>query len=417
MVDTSSVTIQMPDKEAKHYEIFFQTDEQHVRAWQSVLKQARQSKAIVTCGCSGKGEKRLAIRCYNLDFYDLARYPNSGDQHEVSCRFYALNPERSGLCCYQKGVIEECTDGYRIRLPGLMPHRVPHTLKDHDIKPGVRTHGRRSQPVMQLLGLLHTLWDIARLNVWWPPMAGKRSLNIINRELNKAAMQVRANRITLGTILLLPSFGAENDWTKMNRERIAIGRNSRRLVIAPLAKSNSNHASMSMLKIFGFDGIPFMNMDSSIWNRACHSFPRAITAWQNNQQRVMVIALIEIKSSKRSEVIDLALMPVTENWIPFDSQYEKMIADKLVNEGRAFIKPLRYDADDSVVFPDFILRDTDKEIPLEVFGRTDESYVTRKAEKTIYYEAEYGTGNWWCWNAADDPEGMNIPPFPPHVQR
>ena len=89
------------------------------------------------------------------------------------------------------------------------------------------------------------------------------------------------------------------------------------------------------------------------------------------------------------------------------------MADKLTAEGRGFIKPLRFDADEDVVFPDFILRDTGDDTPLEVFGRSDEAYEARREVKMAYYEKTFGIGNWWCWNAAADPDGLRIPPFPP----
>ena len=159
-----------------------------------------------------------------------------------------------------------------------------------------------------------------------------------------------------------------------------------------------------------------MDMTAALWKETCRRFPRAITAWEH-QQQIMAIAVLDIKPGKvrgrYANVVDLALMPVTENWIPFDSMYEKRIADKLTAENRGFTKPLRYDADENVVFPDFILLDMAKDTPLEIFGRSDEAYIVRQAEKTAYYEKEYGTGHWWCWNAANDPEGRNIPPFPP----
>ncbi|GCD60234.1 hypothetical protein [Acetobacter pasteurianus] len=46
---------------------------------------------------------------------------------------------------------------------------------------------------------------------------------------------------------------------------------------------------------------------------------------------------------------------------------------------------------------------------MEVFGRTDEKYLARKAEKESYYVRVFGSDNWWLWNAAD---GDPIPSLP-----
>src|SRR6185369_5543906 len=135
-------------------------------------------------------------------------------------------------------------------------------------------------------------------------------------------------------------------------------------------------------------------------------------AWQQNQ-RVMAIAELDLKKDgKYANVVDIALMPVTANWIPFDSMFELLIADKLTSEERGFLKPLRFDAEEDVVFPYFILRDTGDDIPLEVFGRTDEAYEARKALKMAYYQKEFGTDRWWYWDATQDPGAETLKPFP-----
>lgn len=45
-----------------------------------------------------------------------------------------------------------------------------------------------------------------------------------------------------------------------------------------------------------------------------------------------------------------------------------------IAQGRSFAKPLRYGAAAEQVLPDFILTDTAREVPLEVFGRDDAAY-------------------------------------------
>jgi len=80
------------------------------------------------------------------------------------------------------------------------------------------------------------------------------------------------------------------------------------------------------------------------------------------------------------------------------------------------VKPLRFDAGEDAIFPDFILLDTGKDTPMEVLGRADEAYEARKAEKVEYYKKLRADG-WWCWNAAADTAGARIPPFPPTARR
>lgn len=90
-----------------------------------------------------------------------------------------------------------------------------------------------------------------------------------------------------------------------------------------------------------------------------------------------------------------------------------MIEEKLWQEKRHFIKPLRYDGE-AVVFPDFLLKDVPGRelVPLEVFGMNTPDYLARKAVKLAHYREEYGEGNWWSWDACLANAAADIPAFP-----
>ncbi|MCJ8352920.1 DUF1173 family protein [Novacetimonas hansenii] len=106
-----------------------------------------------------------------------------------------------------------------------------------------------------------------------------------------------------------------------------------------------------------------------------------------------------------------ALMTVSRSMLPFESSHELAVADALVAAGRAFEKPLRFDAERDLVFPDFILQDTVRSAgyPMEVFDRMDEAYAARRAGKENYYNMTFGVGGWWSWDATT---GSRMPPFP-----
>lgn len=73
--------------------------------------------------------------------------------------------------------------------------------------------------------------------------------------------------------------------------------------------------------------------------------------------------------------------------------HEHTIAEKLVSEGRSSNKPLLYNQAEDDALPDFVLMDyASGEVPMEVFGQDDEDYLKRKADKTAYYDRQYGQG-------------------------
>ncbi|ARF52133.1 DUF1173 family protein [Pantoea stewartii] len=172
-----------------------------------------------------------------------------------------------------------------------------------------------------------------------------------------------------------------------------------------------------------FSGFPDLVLpeDVRLRLRLERSFGRELGDWRRGM-KVVVIAETEPpettfrhtdgrnRPSSCSTVIDVALMTVSPRFIPLDSGYEGMVEDRLWQEKRAFIKPLRYDGEEDV-FPDFVLKDVPgvDALPMEVFGMNTPEYLQRKQAKTAHYDREYGPGHWWCWNA---PEKSDIPAFP-----
>ena len=409
-----TVVIVYPVEIETRYSKDFQTKESFSAQWQRVLGRSKFHNAVVKCCCPGIGDKRLAVRYYEeSDTFGLARYPMTGEEHANDCRFYAPNPEKSGLSGYEKGVVEEANNGFvKIRLGIGLTKKSP---SDDEVPPQPRSlrGPSRQQAKMSLLGLLHFLWDRAGLNVWWPAMEGKRDSGLVNAKLREVASEVRAGRVGLDQVLLLAAPSKESRLAEPNQKRVADAteKSRRLLLIAPLAAYKPDQAT-DVLRIAGFGGIPFLDMNARLWETVSNRYPRAVSAWKDGF-RVFVIAQVEGKENTRyARVLDCALMAVTDQWIPVESGFEKRIADKLTDEKRAFYKPLRFDAGEEDVFPDFILRDTGADTPLEVFGRSDEPYQARRAIKERYYADKFGVRGWWCWSAVHDPLGQRIPPFP-----
>ncbi|KAG1388854.1 hypothetical protein G6F59_015780 [Rhizopus arrhizus] len=98
------------------------------------------------------------------------------------------------------------------------------------------------------------------------------------------------------------------------------------------------------LPIAGFHGIPHLNLDENVWEPLERRFAREIDSWRAGN---IVIAVAQTDPPKasggsmRAQVVDIALMQTTRDWIPVDSGFEGLVADKLVAEKRRFEKPLR----------------------------------------------------------------------------
>lgn len=404
-------------EQTQTYSPAFQTDAQFSHAWKKVLMMAH-GKAVVRCQCLGEGEKRLSVHSRtNSDHFHLARFPDTGPEHAEDCVFFGVDPNASGLGAYKRGVVEELDDGnVKIKLKVGLQQRLTKAPEDGDATPkgpAMTKSTRPGQSSMTLLGLLHYLWTNAGLNTWSPAMEGKRNLGIVHHHLMRIAMTTYAGRIKLAQNLLIGTPAADGAQSKLNeaKARSACDERRRLVVVAPLARYREGLESSPTLPIAGFHGIPHLVVSDEVREHWQSRYARELGAWFTAQPTIVIAqtdAPAIVAGALQAEVINLALMWVTKEWIPVDSGFEALIAEKLVAEQRRFEKPLRFDSQDAV-FPDFWLKDRGAPIPMEVWGMTTLDYQTRKQEKIAHYDAQYGPGNWWSWNGA---AGDQIPDFP-----
>ncbi|MCA7566606.1 DUF1173 domain-containing protein, partial [Escherichia coli] len=103
------------DPNVKRYSPDFQTQDEFAKGWQSALKKAHHTsgqKSVITCGCRGKGEKRLYVRALpNGDAFILVKAANTGIEHDPSCVFFSLDARHTGLKGYASGVVRITTEG------------------------------------------------------------------------------------------------------------------------------------------------------------------------------------------------------------------------------------------------------------------------------------------------------------------
>ncbi|WP_313065163.1 DUF1173 family protein [Achromobacter animicus] len=389
----------------------FQTQDEFKDGWKRVLLMAH-GKADVRCTCPGDGEKRLSIHSRaNSDRFHLARFPETGAEHSEDCVYYGVDPNMSGLGSYRRGVVQELDDGaVKIKLKVGLQQRAAVAPQDSENSGPAETkvatpRPRSGQASMTLLGLLHFLWTQAAINTWAPGMEGKRNLGVVHHYLMRAAMATYAGRVRLSQNLVIATPSGSGQQAGQNKAKSldAITQRRRLVVVAPLAQHEEGMDGSSVLPIAGFHGIPHLMLDDGIWASIERRFMRELDAWRAGNPVMAVAQTDPPKSSAgntRAQVVDVSLMQITRDWIPVDSGYEALIAEKLVAEKRRFEKPLRFDAGEDAVFPDFWLRDRPVPLPLEVWGLSTPDYQARKKEKAAHYDETYGAGGWWSWNAA-----------------
>ena len=397
--------------DGNEYSSGFQTKELHRSKWQEALEQAHGAGVPAVCLCGGDGARRLAVRCI-AGIYRLARYPNSGHEHAIHCRYYGPNVSGSGLRSYAAGVVREDDEGIlHVRLThGIGRRKSPATGTNSAPPP---TGSGRAPPVpsMTLLGLLHLIWMQAGLHRW-DQSAGTRDDFSIARQLRKAAHMILAGRHPLADALVTTTGRAGNLREAADRAIAAARDGQRRIVCVAALRPATAPWEGRYVPLHQVPALPTTILSDMLWERLQDRFGRELAAWRRGRRLIVIgMANNPCAPAEKWEWHDLALRPVTDDWVPVDSEYEAQLADHLVAEGRSFEKPLRFDAHTQESLEDFILTDTRPSTALEVFGMNTPEYIARRDAKFILYNANVQKP-WWYWDATQGALATRLRQFP-----
>lgn len=306
--------------------------------------------------------------------YIVKRMPGSGDRHLASCSSYELPATLSGLGELLGNAIQTDTEN------GIVSLRFDFPLT----RKGPRGAGAggasdapsvRSNPTkLSLRGILHYLFDQARLTHWSPAMGGKRNWWVVRKHLLLAAEGKVVKGIGLNTRLFIPEpFSAEH------KDDIALRRQS---IFSPMSIAEKGAYQLMLMvaevKEFGLGrtggrllmkhmpDAPFF-LNEVLFGRATRRFSHEIELWNAvESSHLIAAAVFGISSVGTASIEELVLMNADERWLPFDGMSEKALLDAAVGQGRRFIKTLRYNSPASAVIPSLVLVDLPATLPLYI---------------------------------------------------
>jgi hypothetical protein len=352
------------------------------------------------------------------DGYIVKRMPNTGQLHAITCPSYELPADHSGLgAMLGSAIAEDPETGETVlklnftltKLPGRA--QMPQSGGESAT---VTSDGTR----LSLRGLVHYLWDQAELNRWHPGFYCKRSWGTVRKYLLMAASNKIARGNSLLSRLYIPeAFSVE--------QRDAI--NARRQVQWHNAMAEPGKPQQLMLLIcevkeiaparFGFKAVvkhapdqPFA-LDEQLYRRLGRHFETELALWSAVQDiHLVMIATFSISPVGLPTIIELSLMPVTGQWLPIEDAFEKQLIDRLVADGRSFVKGLRYMLPREQVLPCVLMTDSGKDPhPLYIFS-TDPSSNTRAYITSVEGASALGLGvPAWLWTSGDS----SMPALPP----
>jgi hypothetical protein len=348
--------------------------------------------------------------------YFLAKMPNTGSYHDVECDFYEPPEDQSGRGAYGVGAIVDLGDAFDIKLGVPLTRQRTGPVSSTDaVQVG---GGQTRRNAVGLLGLVHFLWEQSRNNRWFPTVrgeqAGQRQWRSVHYFLRTACSKMRRKKAPLTDALyLIPEFDKSkvdvlnSAFTQFMLDVVSSGTEESASKGVPavmkmmlgevktLAKSKYGYE----MKVRGM-ATPFYVTDR-VASRVMKSFKSGWDAVEGQDgEKSIVLAVVSASKKGNFNVEDFVLMAVNRNYIPYDSSYERRVADQLIAQQRLFEKPLRYD-NEELTLPDFVLLDCEAaaRVPMEVFGMTGyAAYDVRKEEKRRIYQRS--NEPFWEWEPA-----------------
>ena len=312
------------------------------------------------------------------DGFIVKRMPNTGSHHVPDCPSYEPPAEFSGLGqVLGTAITEDPITGETALKLGFSMSRISgrSTIPAAgSVSDSVTTDGTK----LSLRGLLHYLWDQAELTRWQPGFVGRRSWATVRKHLLMAAENKIARGGALHARLYIPEVFSVDQRDAINARRTA------RWAHAAASPGKPQHLMLLIAEVkeivpvrYGFKAVikhvpdQAFALDEQLYRRLGRRFESELTMWgvADNLHMVM-IATFGVSEAGIPAIAELSLMPVTGQWLPIEDPFEQQLVERLVRDGRSFVKGLRYNLSAGQVVASAVLTDSaESPIPLCIAPR------------------------------------------------
>lgn len=316
--------------------------------FQASLKKAYPQKIRPLCAC-----KQPPVAMYIAKINDrfiIKRMPNTGSDHDLECRSYEIPAGLSGRDQVMSSAIKGNTETglttlkFDFSLTKGLLNPIPTATK---IKKTESHHSKTEPKRLSLRATLHYLWEQAELNKWSPAMTGKRNWYIIRKYLYDAAKDKTANHTSLNSLLYIPeAFELEKKEEIAIRRRAALeslsesGIHTKLMLIIGVVKDISSARFGYKMIIKHLPDFP-IHINKDRYQSLCNQFETEMRLWSDNDNgHLMVIGTFGINKSGTASFDEIALMMVTENWIPYDNSDELTLINTTIQAKQRFLKCL-----------------------------------------------------------------------------
>ena len=284
------------------------------------------------------------------DGFIVKRMPNTGNQHAPDCPSYEPPAEFSGLGqVLGTAITEDPATGETALKLGFSMSKIngrSSVPAAGSADGSVATNGTK----LSLRGLLHYLWDQAELTRWRPGCSGERSWATVRRHVLLAAENKLARGVALQTRLYIPEVFSVGHRDAINARRIA------QWAHAVSSPGKPQHLMLLIAEVkeivparYGFKAVvkhvpdQAFSLDEELYRRLGRRFEPELSLWgAADNLRMVMIATFAVNEAGVPTIAELSLMPVNGNSLPIENSFEQQLIDRLVHDGRSFVKALRY---------------------------------------------------------------------------
>ncbi|MBB6414082.1 DUF1173 domain-containing protein [Mesorhizobium sangaii] len=395
----------------RRFRIADQVIEESASDLQVVLADAYQRKSRPLCLCKEPGVAMYIAQVG--DQYIVKRMPLSGDGHDPSCSAYEAPDELSGLGMLMGSAIQVDSES------GMAALKLDFSLSKVGARSASPVDAGGSDSVvgdtkkLSLRSLLHYLWHEAELTVWTSRWAGKRHWWNIRRHLVEAAGQMTVRGGPLSKILFVPEPFRSADKTVIEQRRAealasALPPKSgprKLMILVGEVKEFGTARSGHKLIVKHMPGFVFL-LGESLHRRLQTRFENEMALWGADEaSHLIAIATFGLTPAGLAVIEEMAVMVVAENWVPYESAYEKKLLDALARVRERSVKSLRYNlpADKPAVAA--MLQIPPRPVGLYVVPPSSDGAYEETLGELIASRPEFDS---WIWRTADG----EMPPLP-----
>ena len=402
---------------ASVYEVSGQRFEASSLGFVEAMADAHPEHHRPRCMCVVGGVEMYVARIAGTDGgFIVKRMPNTGSRHAPACPSYEPRPESSGLGQVLGSAITEdpATGKTTLKLgfsmskiAGRSATPTPGGGNDSVVSIGTK---------LSLRALLHYLWDQADLTRWRPGFAGKRTWSTMRKRLLLAAENKIARGDSLRSRLYIPEVFSVDQRDAINARRMALWSQS---ISVP---GKPQHLLLLIAEVkeivparYGFKAVvkhvpdQAFALDEQLYRRLGRRFESALTLWGASEDiHMVIIATFSVAAAGIPTVVELSLMPVTRHWLPVEDGFEKQLIERLVADGRSFVKGLRYNLGAESALASATLTDCEGSPPF--------LFVVQAGieDSRGYLQDCDPLAPAWLWNPSSDTIPSLPPRQPPH---